>query len=309
LPDVPVDHHAALDRVLRALTPLPFATAPAGPHMIAPPANVPPPPHRPIMRVASPPPEPSGSTDAVTTPEKPLSPTAFLQHKPRATASAAPAQRPAGTLAPPASTQRPAGTLAPPMSTQQPAAVVHAPAPIAPSAPAHRPAATIAPTTPAAPRAPAAPTAAAPARHSAPRLPAQRTAGRASVTLPSVPQRPQPARETYKPIITPLGNAKRPITLKVRSLIGQRGARLPVYPARRGRWLVRIVVGLFITSALAAGTVVAHPAIIDPLCDDYVWFGADAAHVIRDQASAANAAITQLAHDTRVFYAVDFSAR
>lgn len=96
------------------------------------------------------------------------------------------------------------------------------------------------------------------------------------------------------------------MTQKVRGHVDHRGAHLPVYPARRARWLVRIVVGLFVTSALAAGAVVAYPAMIDPLCDDYQWFGDTAAQSIREHARDANAAIVQAAHDTGVFYAVDY---
>lgn len=66
-----------------------------------------------------------------------------------------------------------------------------------------------------------------------------------------------------------------------------------MYPARRSRKLVRFVVGLFLTTAIAAGAVVAYPAMLDPLCDDYEWFGADAAGVVREHARDAHSAVSE----------------
>lgn len=68
-------------------------------------------------------------------------------------------------------------------------------------------------------------------------------------------------------------------------------ARLPVYPVRRTRWLARVVLGMVVASVLAAGVVVAYPALLDPLCDDYEWFGARASQIVREHAQDARAAI------------------
>jgi hypothetical protein len=51
----------------------------------------------------------------------------------------------------------------------------------------------------------------------------------------------------------------------------QRSVSRPVYPVQRSRKLRRFVIGLFVITTLAAGAVVAYPALLDPLCDDYVW--------------------------------------
>ncbi|HEY5944586.1 MAG TPA: hypothetical protein VIV40_03805 [Kofleriaceae bacterium] len=66
---------------------------------------------------------------------------------------------------------------------------------------------------------------------------------------------------------------------------------LPRYPVRRGRWLLRFTLVLFVTSIVAVGAAVAYPAMLDPLCDDYEWFGSDAVQVGRDYARDAHAAI------------------
>jgi hypothetical protein len=71
-----------------------------------------------------------------------------------------------------------------------------------------------------------------------------------------------------------------------------RAVSRPIYPARRSRKLRRFVIGVFITTTLAAAAVVAYPALLNPLCDDYEWFGSDAASVVRQQALDAHAAIT-----------------
>lgn len=66
-----------------------------------------------------------------------------------------------------------------------------------------------------------------------------------------------------------------------------------MYPERRSRKLVRFVMGLLVVGVLAAGAAIAYPALLDPLCDDYEWFGADAAQVVRQHARAAHAVIAQ----------------
>jgi hypothetical protein len=65
-------------------------------------------------------------------------------------------------------------------------------------------------------------------------------------------------------------------------------ANRPLYPVKPSRMLRRFVLGLLLTTTLAAGAVVAYPALLDPACDDYVWFGDEAAQAVRDQARAAH---------------------
>ncbi|HEY5928151.1 MAG TPA: hypothetical protein VIV11_40970 [Kofleriaceae bacterium] len=77
----------------------------------------------------------------------------------------------------------------------------------------------------------------------------------------------------------------------VRVNASPRAVSRPRYPARRPRKLLRFCVGLFVTSVLATGAIVAYPAMLNPLCDDYEWFGADATHVVRAHARDAHAAI------------------
>lgn len=57
------------------------------------------------------------------------------------------------------------------------------------------------------------------------------------------------------------------------------------------------MLALLVTSALAAGAVVAFPAMLDPLCDDYEWFGNDTALVIRDYARDAHTAVVEFVRD------------
>ena len=46
---------------------------------------------------------------------------------------------------------------------------------------------------------------------------------------------------------------------------------------------------LFVSSVIVAGAVIAYPALIDPLCADYEWFGE-----IRQHARAVHSAIAEL---------------
>jgi hypothetical protein len=71
----------------------------------------------------------------------------------------------------------------------------------------------------------------------------------------------------------------------------KRAVSRPQYPVRRSRKLLWFVLALFMTSALAVGAVVAYPALLNPLCDDYEWFGADAARDVRQRARDTHAAI------------------
>jgi hypothetical protein len=73
--------------------------------------------------------------------------------------------------------------------------------------------------------------------------------------------------------------------------------RRPIYPHRRSRTLGRILIGLFVALTLASGTIIAVPSVIDPLCDDYEWFGAEAANVVRHYACDAHNAIYELVED------------
>ena len=68
----------------------------------------------------------------------------------------------------------------------------------------------------------------------------------------------------------------------------------PIYPAHRSNRLLRGFVGLLLTTTLLAGAVVAYPALLDPLCDDYIWFGADATTIVRDHAREANTVLADL---------------
>jgi hypothetical protein len=63
---------------------------------------------------------------------------------------------------------------------------------------------------------------------------------------------------------------------------------------RRSRTLLYCLVGLLVTSVIAVCVVIAVPPVLDPLCDDYEWFGADAASEIRQRAREIRAAIADL---------------
>ena len=72
----------------------------------------------------------------------------------------------------------------------------------------------------------------------------------------------------------------------------QRAISFPTFPSRRRpRIWLRVFLGVFIVGLLASGAVVAYPAMLDPHCDKYEWFGADAAKVVREHARDAHAAI------------------
>jgi hypothetical protein len=128
----------------------------------------------------------------------------------------------------------------------------------------------------------------APAPWSAPRVapPPLPQAARMIAPAPPVPgfapspfvwESPSPA-----PLATPLPTKGR---ADVRRAVSH-----PKFPTKKKRWWLRISLGLVVTSALAAGAAVAYPAMLDPICDDYEWFGNDVASLAREQA--------QIAHDT-----------
>jgi hypothetical protein len=108
--------------------------------------------------------------------------------------------------------------------------------------------------------------------------------------------RPAPSHAATRPAsAAPAARAPRPPVAFTRPPYAAPAAfARPVYPARRGRKLLRGFAALLLTTTLVAGTVVAYPALIDPLCDDYVWFGADAAAVIREHAREANVVLADL---------------
>jgi hypothetical protein len=70
--------------------------------------------------------------------------------------------------------------------------------------------------------------------------------------------------------------------------LSKSSSRRAVYPVKHTRPLLRLVVGVFVTVALAAGAIVAYPAMLDAPCDDYEWFGSEAAVVVREYARDAN---------------------
>jgi hypothetical protein len=112
----------------------------------------------------------------------------------------------------------------------------------------------------------------------------------APVTAPPMPPPPpRPAAPALPPPPPPVSLPIRPPRAQ-RAPLAYSPISMPRYPAKRSRWLRRVVLGLFVTSALASVASIAHPALLDPMCDDYEWFGADAASAAREQA--------QLAHDT-----------
>jgi pSer/pThr/pTyr-binding forkhead associated (FHA) protein len=65
-------------------------------------------------------------------------------------------------------------------------------------------------------------------------------------------------------------------------------------PGRRPRKLVRGLAAVFVTSLIAACFVIAVPSVLDPLCDDYEWFGAGAADVVRHYAREAHSALAAM---------------
>jgi hypothetical protein len=66
--------------------------------------------------------------------------------------------------------------------------------------------------------------------------------------------------------------------------VTQRTVSRPQFPRYRRRWGLRIFVATFMLGLGSTAAVVAHPAMLDPLCDDYEWFGAETTAVLRDHA-------------------------
>ena len=130
-----------------------------------------------------------------------------------------------------------------------------------------------------------------------PELPALPMHAAPMVARPVVapPVRPQPPPQP-PPVQLPPRVAPSPAPRAVAPLPAPSSAefRRPVYPQRRERALARIVIGLMVTSVLLAGAVVAYPAMLDPLCDDYTWPGEQAARIVRDYAHEARVTITSL---------------
>jgi hypothetical protein len=112
-------------------------------------------------------------------------------------------------------------------------------------------------------------------------------------SLPAVPKMTAPA--TTPPPAPAAAVSTSPVKWSVppkpASLEQQRAVSRPIYPVRRSRKLLWFVIGFFVTSTLVAGAVVAYPPMLDPMCDDYEWFGDGVAQQLREQAREANAAI------------------
>jgi hypothetical protein len=68
-------------------------------------------------------------------------------------------------------------------------------------------------------------------------------------------------------------------------------ARPRIYPIKRTRLWPRVMLGMIVFMLATAGVVVAYPHLLDPLCDDYAWFGEQAAVVVREQAYLARETI------------------
>ena len=65
---------------------------------------------------------------------------------------------------------------------------------------------------------------------------------------------------------------------------------MPIFRHRPS--LVGTVIGWTIAMLLvAASPAVALPSLLDPVCDDYEWDGAEAAAIVRDYAREANIAV------------------
>jgi len=213
-----------LQRMMRALTPLPVATAPAIPSRMFDEAPTTTMPRSRQAKAFAIPPMPPG-VDAAS-----------------AARTAAPAARPAP--APPPIPKAAPPTFAPPQRS--------APA-FAPTAPSFAP--------------PPAPSFTPPAPALAP--------------SPFVWEMPGSAPPAFVPP---------PAKNKARADLQRRPISLPRYP-KRSRKLLRFIIALFVFSTLSAGAAVAYPSLLDPLCDDYEWFGGDATQVVREYARDAHAAI------------------
>jgi len=65
--------------------------------------------------------------------------------------------------------------------------------------------------------------------------------------------------------------------------------RRPTLREGRRRKLVRVLItSVFVTSIVSCLAFTAYPAMLDPLCDDYEWFGAGATQALRQAAYAAH---------------------
>jgi hypothetical protein len=79
----------------------------------------------------------------------------------------------------------------------------------------------------------------------------------------------------------------------------RRAVSHPAYPRRRPRKLLRFFVVLFMLGVASTSAVVAYPAMLDPLCDDYEWVGAETATVVREHARNTHEAIADFIHGLR----------
>ena len=70
----------------------------------------------------------------------------------------------------------------------------------------------------------------------------------------------------------------------------------PTLQRRRRRPVLRVFVVTIVFVITAGAVGVAQPSLLDPLCDDYEWFGADTAAAARDYAWTAHDWIYDLLH-------------
>lgn len=87
-----------------------------------------------------------------------------------------------------------------------------------------------------------------------------------------------------------------PAALDTRHVAPAHAIRIELRPSRpafpkQPRWKLRVLIGVFAVMLLAVGVTIACPVVLDPLCDDYDWFGAGAATAVRDAAWTANEAV------------------
>ncbi len=151
-----------------------------------------------------------------------------------------------------------------PMSTRIPVALPSLVAP--PVAPARMPRATMQPIAPAAP-----------ARM--PRTTMQPIAPSAPARMP---------RTTMQPIAS--GSNGDWSTEPQVAVVRRGDTTMPIFRQRPS--LLRTVIGWTIATLLvAASPAVVEPSLLDPLCDDYEWDGAEAAAIVRDYARESNIAI------------------
>ena len=104
----------------------------------------------------------------------------------------------------------------------------------------------------------------------------------------------QPVARPSQPIARATPRPSRPSTARVAPIPAT--VRRPVYPVKQSRPLLRVLAWVLVTTSLAACAAITNPMLLDPLCDDYEWFGADTAQVARQYARDAHDAIASFIH-------------